>query len=68
MSRARIRRAAGVAASPEAKNSSASVTDIARTSLMSRPPRRYSSTEAWNRLPSQSSQVEEVPAIMPRSV
>jgi hypothetical protein len=35
-----------VRASPTPKNSSASVTDIARTSLMSRPPRWYSSTDA----------------------
>src|SRR5918998_415302 len=47
--------AAGVRASPVPTNSSASVTDIASTSLMSRPPKWYSSTEAWNRLPPQSS-------------
>ena len=55
-------------ASPAPKNSSASLTDIASTSLMSRPPRRYSSTEAWNRLPSHSSQVVATPAIIARSV
>jgi hypothetical protein len=32
------------------------------------PPRRYSSTEAWNRLPSHSSQVVATPAIIARSV
>src|SRR5712692_7612990 len=47
--------AAGVRASPAPKNSSASVTDIASTSLMSRPPRWYSSTDASNRFPSHSS-------------
>src|ERR671931_1243257 len=60
--------AAGVRASPAPKNSQASVTGIASTSLMSRPPRRYSSTEAWNRLPSHSSQVVATPAIIARSV
>ena len=35
---------------------------------MSRPPRWYSSTAAWNRLPSQSSQVVATPAIIARSV
>ena len=48
--------AAGVRDSPEPKNSLASVTGIASTSLMSRPPRWYSSTEASNRFPSHSSQ------------
>src|SRR5437667_1329388 len=43
--------AAGVRASPAPKNSSASVTDIASASLMSRPPRWWSSTDAWNRFP-----------------
>jgi hypothetical protein len=61
-------RAAGVRASPAPKNSSASVTDIASTSLMSRPPKRYSSTEAWNRRPSHSSQIVATPAIIARSV
>jgi hypothetical protein len=37
-----------------AEELSASVTGIASTSLMSRPPSRYFSTAAWNRLPSQS--------------
>ena len=60
--------AAGVRASPAPKNSSASVTDIASTSLMSRPPRWYSSTDAWNRFPSHSSQMVATPAIIPRSV
>src|SRR3954453_17786963 len=60
--------AAGVAASPAPKNSSASVTDIASTSLMSRPPSSYSSTAAWKRLPSHSSQVVATPAIIARSV
>ncbi len=63
-----MRCAAGVAASPAPKNSSASVTDIASTSLMSRPPKWYSSTEASNRFPSQSSQVVATPAIIARSV
>src|SRR5437870_1084355 len=49
--------AAGVAALPFPKNSSASVTDIASTSLMSRPPRWCFSTDAANRFPSHSSQV-----------
>src|ERR687897_2539639 len=40
---------------------------MASTSLMSRPPRWYSSTDAWNRFPSQSSQVVATPAIIPRS-
>jgi hypothetical protein len=60
--------AAGVRASPSPKNASASSTDIARTSAMLRPPSSYSSTEAWNRLPSQSSQVVATPAIIARSV
>ena len=49
--------AAGVRASPPPKNSVASVTGIASTSLMSLPPNLYSSTSAWNRLPSHSSQM-----------
>src|SRR6478752_7840352 len=32
------------------------------------PPRVYSSTAAWNRLPSHSSQVDSTVAMMPRSV
>src|SRR3954447_17736652 len=60
--------AAGVRASPAPKNPSASVTDIASTSLMSRSPRWYSSTDAWNRLPSHTSQIVATPAIMARSV
>ncbi len=35
---------------------------------MSFPPNVYSSTDAWNRLPSQSSQVVATPAIIARSV
>ena len=35
---------------------------------MLRPPSRYSSTAAWNRLPSHSSQVVATLAINPRSV
>ena len=35
---------------------------------MSRPPSWYSSTDAWNRLPSHSSQVVATPAIIARSV
>ena len=35
---------------------------------MSRPPRWCSSTEAWYRFPSHSSQVLATPAIIPRSV
>ena len=60
--------AAGVRASPSPKNSRASVTGIASTSLMSRPPRWYSSTEASNRFPSHTSQVVATPAIIARSV
>ena len=60
--------AAGVRASPAPKNASASVTDIASTSLMSRPPRWYSSTDAWKRLPSHTSQSVATPAIIARSV
>ena len=58
----------GVRASPAPKNSRASVTGIASTSLMSRPPRWYSSTDASNRLPSHTSQVVATPAIIARSV
>ena len=47
--------------------SSASATDMARTSLMLRPPKWYSSTDAWNRFPSHSSHVVATPAIIPRS-
>ena len=57
-----------MAASPSPKNASASLTDIASTSLMSRPPRWCSSTEASKRLPSQTSQVLVTPAIIPRSM
>ena len=60
--------AAGVRASPSPKNSPASVTDIASTSLMSRPPRWCSSTDASNRFPSHTSQVVATPAIIARSV
>jgi hypothetical protein len=51
-----------------AKNASASVTDIASTSLMSRPPNSNSSTDASSRLPSHTSQMVATPAIIPRSV
>ncbi len=60
--------AAGVRASPSSKNAPASITDIARTSAMFRPPSEYSSTEAWNRLPSHSSQMDSTVAMNPRSV
>ena len=60
--------AAGVRASPAPKNASASVTDIASTSLMSFPPNSYSSTEASNRFPSQTSQVVATVSMIPRSV
>ena len=60
--------AAGVCASPAPKNSTASVTGIASTSLMSRPPKWYSSTDAANRFPSHTSQVVATPAIIARSV
>jgi len=46
----------------------ASAADIARTSLMSLPPKWYSSTDASKRLPSHSSQVLATPAMIPRSV
>ena len=55
-------------ASPSPKNASASVTDIASTSAMFLPPRVYSSTAAWNLLPSHSSQVDSTVAMTPRSV
>ncbi len=35
---------------------------------MSLPPNSYSSTSAWNRFPSHSSQVVATPAIIARSV
>ena len=54
--------------SPVPKNSLASATGMASTSLMSRPPRWYSSTDASNRFPSHSSQVVATPAIIARSV
>ena len=57
-----------MAALPLAKNFSASVTGIASTSLMSRPPSLYFSTAGWNRLPSQSSHGVATPAIVARSV
>ena len=60
--------AAGTRASPAPKNASASVTDIASTSAMLRPPSRYSSTAAWKRFPSHTSQVVATPAIIARSV
>jgi hypothetical protein len=60
--------AAGVRASPSAKNAAASATDIASTSLMSRPPSLWSSTDASKRLPSHSSQIDATPAIIARSV
>jgi hypothetical protein len=60
--------AAGTFASPSPKNSSASVTDIASTSLMSRPPNLYSSTDASNRFPSHTSHGVATPAIIARSV
>ena len=53
---------------PAPKKVSASVTDIASTSVISRPPSLYSSTEASNRFPSYSSQVVATPAIIARSV
>src|ERR687893_2829708 len=60
--------AAGVLAAPSPKNSSASVTDIASTSAMLRPPSVYSSTDAWKRLPSQVSQTDSTVAMTPSSV
>ena len=50
------------------EDSAASVTAIASTSTMFRPPRVYSSTDAWNRFPSHSSQVVSTVARTPRSV
>ena len=35
---------------------------------MFRPPSVYSSTDAWNRFPSQSSQMDSTVAMTPRSV
>ena len=61
-------RADGVRASPSSKNSSASVTDIASTSAMFRPPSVYSSTDAWKRLPSHSSHGDSTVAMTPSSV
>src|SRR5919112_5046265 len=60
--------AAGVRASPAPKNSSASVTDIASTSAMLRPPTVYSRTCAWNRRPSHASHGDSTVAITPSSV
>ena len=53
---------------PAPKNSLASFTDMASTSLMSRPPRWCSSTDGSYRLPSHSSQMVATPAIIARSV
>ena len=58
----------GVRASPSSKNSSASVTDISSTSAMFLPPSAYSSTAAWNRLPSHSSHGVETVSMNPSSV
>ena len=66
--RSRIFCAAGTFASPSAKKPPASPTGMARTSAMLRPPSVYSSTAAWNRLPSHSSQVDSTVAITPSSV
>jgi hypothetical protein len=60
--------AAALEPSPAPKNSVASATGIASTSLMSLPPNSYSRTSAWKRLPSHSSQVVATPAIIARSV
>ncbi len=60
--------AAGVRASPAPKNSSASVTDMASTSLMSRAAEVVPSTAARYRFPSHTSQVVATPAITARSV
>ena len=60
--------AAGVRASPAPKNSSASVTGIASTSAMFRPPSVYSNTEAWNRFPPHSSHTDSTVAMTPSSV
>src|SRR4029434_10239141 len=59
---------AGVRASPSLKNRSASVADIASTSAMFRPPSVYSSTDAWNRRPSHSSQVDSTVSMKPSSL
>ena len=53
---------------PFGKNSRASITVIRSTSLMFFPLSVYSSTDAWNRLPSHSSQVDSTVAITPSSV
>jgi hypothetical protein len=58
----------GELAMPSPKKSSASATDIASTSLMSLLPSVYFRTSAWNRLPSQTSQVVATPAIIARSL
>ena len=58
--RARILAAAGTFVSPSEKNGSASSTGIASTSLMSRPPKRYSSTAAWNRRAERASAMQVV--------
>ena len=42
----------------------ASATDIANTSLMSRPPNRYSNTDPSNRLPSHTSHTVATPAMI----
>src|SRR4028119_2231076 len=60
--------AAGTLASPSAKNPVAPLTGMASTSLMSLPPRVYSSTDAWNRRPSHSSHGDSTVAITPSSV
>ena len=60
--------AAGTSTPSSPKNSSASATDMASTSLMSLPPSLYSSTSAMNRLPSQTSQVVATPAMIARSL
>ena len=58
----------GVRASPAPKNSSASVTDIASTWLMSPPSRSWSTTDASKRFPAHSSQGDATAAIIARSV
>ena len=50
------------------RTSPASVTDIASTSAMLRPPKVYSSTAAWKRRPSHSSHGDSTVAITPSSV
>ncbi len=64
----RIATAAGSFASPSEKKASASDTGRSSTSAMFKPPSVYSSTDAWNRLPPQSSQIVITPCIIPRSV